>query len=146
MINFIAEKTKFNIKNKRLLKIWISNTIAKKNRKIAEVTIVFCDDNYLLSLNKQYLNHDTYTDIITFDYYKGDKEKPVCGDVFISIERVKENASKYSKTFENELHRVIIHGILHLLGYTDKSIASKKEMTKQENACLRILEKNFKPL
>lgn len=141
MINLQTENVKFTLKNKTLLKQWIKEVIEKKKRKAGEITFVFCNDNYLLNINKQYLNHDTFTDIITFDYSKEDSKQPISGDIFISIERVKENALKYSKTFENELHRVIIHGVLHLLGYTDKTKIAKEEMTKQENLCLKILEK-----
>lgn len=141
MINLQTENVKFTLKNKTLLKQWIKEVIEKKKRKTGEITFVFCNDNYLLNINKQYLNHDTFTDIITFDYSKEDSKQPISGDIFISIERVKENALKYSKTFENELHRVIIHGVLHLLGYTDKTKIAKEEMTKQENLCLKILEK-----
>jgi len=141
MINFQSESIKFKLKNKTLLKKWIGLIIEKKKRKTGDITFVFCADEYLLTINKQYLNHDTYTDIITFDYSKGNVKQPVNGDIFISIERVSENASIYSKSFENELHRVIIHGILHLLGYTDKTKMAKKEMTEQENIALKILEK-----
>ncbi|MDO9186149.1 MAG: rRNA maturation RNase YbeY [Bacteroidia bacterium] len=141
MINLQTESIKFTLKNKTLLKQWIKEVIEKKKRKAGEITFVFCNDDYLLNINKQYLNHDTFTDIITFDYSKEDSKQPISGDIFISIERVEENALKYSKTFENELHRVIIHGVLHLLGYTDKTKIAKEEMTKQENLCLKVLEK-----
>lgn len=141
MINLQTENIKFTLKNKTLLKQWIKEVVVKKKRKAGEITFVFCNDDYLLNINKQYLNHDTFTDIITFDYSKKDSKQPISGDIFISIERVKENALKYSKTFENELHRVIIHGVLHLLGYTDKTKMAKEEMTNQENLCLKIFEK-----
>ncbi len=141
MINLQTENVKFTLKNKTLLKQWIKEVIVKKKRKAGEITFVFCNDDYLLNINKQYLNHDTFTDIITFDYSKEDNKQPISGDIFISIERVKENALKYSKTLENELHRVIIHGVLHLLGYTDKTKIAKEEMTKQENLCLKVFEK-----
>jgi len=141
MINLQTENIKFTLKNKTLLKQWIKEVIEKKKRKSGEITFVFCNDDYLLNINKQYLNHDTFTDIITFDYSKEDTKQPISGDIFISIERVKENALKYSKTFENELHRVVIHGVLHLLGYTDKTKIAKEEMTRQENLCLKIFEK-----
>lgn len=140
MINFQTESIQFTLKNKTILKEWIRSIIAKKGRKAGEITFIFCSDNYLLNINKQYLHHDTLTDIITFDYSKGDNKQPISGDIFISIERVKENASKYSKTFENELHRVIIHGVLHLLGHTDKTKTAKEKMTRQENTSLKILK------
>lgn len=149
MINFQNEDIKFRLKNKTILKQWIGAVISGKKRKTGAITFIFCSDDYLIKLNKQYLNHNTFTDIITFDYSAEDTKKfplskgdrGISGDIFISIERVKENSAKYSRSFENELHRVIIHGILHLLGYTDKSNIAKKEMTKQEDICLKILEK-----
>ena len=115
MTEFKNENLKFTLRNKTILKKWISATINKEKRKVGDITFIFCSDEYLLHINKQYLQHDTYTDIITFDYSEGDSAQPVSGDIFISIERVKENAEKFSTTFENELHRVIIHGVLHLL-------------------------------
>jgi rRNA maturation RNase YbeY len=141
MISFNAEEIKFTLRNKTLLKRWITSTIKKKKHKIGEIYFVFCSDAYLLNMNKQYLNHDTYTDIITFDYSKESTTQAISGDIFISIDRVKENAIQFSKSFEDELHRVVIHGVLHLLGYTDKTKKGKIEMTKQEDACLKVLNK-----
>ena len=138
MIQFNTGEIKFNLKNKTNLKNWITSVIIKKKRKAGDINFVFCSDEQLLIINKQYLQHNTYTDIITFDYSKEDKALPVSGDIYISIDRVRENATKYSKTFENELHRVIIHGVLHLLGFGDKSKEAKAEMTKQEDAALRL--------
>lgn len=142
MITFSNEGIKFNLKNKTLLKKWIASTIEKKKRKTGEISFVLCSDEYLLTINKQYLNHDTYTDIITFDYSKDSLQLPVSGDIFISVDRVEENAKKFSKTFEDELHRVMIHGTLHLLGYKDKTKTHKEEMTKAEDACLMRLAGN----
>lgn len=139
MIGFHSQDIPFTIKNKTLLKRWISSTIEKKKRTVGQLNFVFCSDAFLLSMNKQYLQHDTYTDIITFDYSSEDKALPVSGDIYISIDRVKENAVKFTKTFENELHRVIIHGTLHLLGYKDKTKAAKEEMRRQEDGCLKEL-------
>jgi probable rRNA maturation factor len=145
MISFYTEDIEFTLKNKSILKQWITLTVQKKKRKIGEISFIFCSDDYLLKMNKAYLKHDTYTDIITFDYsdqfplVKG--VRGVSGDIFISVERVKENATKFSKSLEEELHRVIIHGILHLLGYTDKTKVAKEEMTKQEDLCLKTLKK-----
>ncbi|MCW3103513.1 MAG: rRNA maturation factor [Bacteroidetes bacterium] len=140
MITFHTEDIKFSLKNKAILKKWISSVIEKKKRKIGDLNFIFCSDEHLLGINKQYLDHDTYTDIITFDYSKEDVKLPVSGDIFISIDRVKENAGKFSKSFENELHRIIIHGTLHLLGYKDKTKAAKEEMTMEEDKCLRLLK------
>ncbi len=140
MIILQTEEVKFKLRNKKVLKQWIKSIIEKNKRKTGEITFIFCSDAYLLNINKQYLNHDTYTDIITFDYSNEDAKQAVSGDIFISIDRIRENAAKYSKSFENELQRVIIHGILHLLGFTDKTKKAKEEMTKQEDICLKVLE------
>lgn len=134
MIHFHTEDTVFALKNKMHVKKWITETIEHKKQKAGTINFIFCSDAYLLSINQQYLQHDTYTDIITFDYTKNNV---VSGDIFISIERVKENATTFSKTLENELHRVIIHGVLHLLGHKDKSKKDKEEMTKQEDTYLK---------
>lgn len=137
MIYFHSEDIPFTLKNKTQLKQWITKTIESKKQKAGEINFIFCSDAYLLSLNQQYLKHQTLTDIITFDYSKNLKNKPISGDIFISLERVKENAATFSKTMENELHRVMIHGILHLLGYTDKTTENKQEMTRQEDMYLK---------
>ena len=153
MISFNNEDIQFNLKNKTNLKNWIVSTIEKKKKKTGDISFVFCSDAFLLEMNKEYLNHDTYTDIITFDYSGESSETSksplpplqrgnISGDIFISIDRVKENADKFSKSFEDELHRVIIHGVLHLLGYKDKSKIAKTEMRKQENRCLKALAKS----
>ncbi|HEY0029361.1 MAG TPA: rRNA maturation RNase YbeY [Bacteroidia bacterium] len=141
MINFHNEDVVFKLKQKAILKKWISLVIEKKKRKTGDISFVFCSDSFLLDLNKQYLDHDTYTDIITFDYSKEDPKLPISGEIFVSIDRIRENAKKFSKTTEEELHRVIIHGVLHLLGYGDKSKIAKAEMTKQEDLCLIQLQK-----
>lgn len=148
MITFHNEEIKFTLKNKTRLKTWITFVITKRKRKPGDISFIFCSDEFLLSMNRQYLDHDTYTDIITFDYSKEPssgsgqaKQLPISGEIYISIDRVRENAEKFSKTFEDELHRVIIHGVLHLLGYGDKSKAAKEEMRKQEDLCLKALGK-----
>ncbi len=114
-------------------KQWIKNTISKEGRKPGDITFIFCDDDYLLDINKQYLDHDYYTDIITFDYVEGDQ---IAGDIFISIDRVKENAATFGVSFSNELNRILIHGVLHLLGYKDKDAEEKKLMTSKEDEYL----------
>lgn len=139
MISFHNEEIKFNLKDKTVLKKWITSTIERKKQRAGEINFIFCSDEHLLGINKQYLNHDTYTDIVTFDYSKDGKKESVSGDIFISIDRVKENAKKFSKSFEEELHRVIIHGVLHLLGYKDKTKSAKEEMRKAEDTCLKKL-------
>ncbi len=143
MIHFHTQDIKFTLKNKTVLKHWITSIIEKKKRKSGEISFIFCSDEYLLNINKQYLNHDTYTDIITFDYSQENVKLNISGDIYVSIERVKENASKFSKSFEEELHRILIHGTLHLLGYKDKTKIAKTEMTKQEDLCLAILKKIY---
>ncbi|MEI6488495.1 MAG: rRNA maturation RNase YbeY [Bacteroidota bacterium] len=141
MIHFHTEDIKFAFKNKTEIKQWITSVAKGKKRKVGDLGFVFCSDDFLLRLNKEYLNHDTLTDIITFDYSKDDNQLPISGDIYISIDRVRENAIKFNKSFENELHRVIIHGTLHLLGYADKTKAAKLEMTEQEDRALNLLSK-----
>jgi rRNA maturation RNase YbeY len=133
-IQFFEEDISYKLKNKTLVRNWIKDTITAEGFKLKELTYVFCSDAYLLPMNQQYLDHNTYTDIITFD--NSSAENDIVGDIFISIERVRENAAKFGITETNELHRVIIHGALHLLGYTDKSVVTKKKMTQKEDEYL----------
>ncbi|MFI5138226.1 MAG: rRNA maturation RNase YbeY [Sphingobacteriales bacterium] len=130
-INFFEEDITYKLKHKTALRQWITETIHAEGFKLKELTYIFCSDSYLLQINRQYLNHDTYTDIITFD--NSETEKTILGDIFISIERIRENALKFNITETDELHRVIIHGALHLLGYKDKTSATKQEMTQKED-------------
>ncbi len=109
---------------------WISQTIINEGKTVGEINIIFCNDEYLLKINQEHLTHDYYTDIITFDYSENNL---ISGDLFISKDRVEENAEEYKVSFENELNRVIIHGILHLIGYNDKSESEIKEMRTKEN-------------
>ncbi|MCG8332656.1 MAG: rRNA maturation RNase YbeY [Chitinophagales bacterium] len=114
---------------------WIQYIIKKEKKELLQLTYIFCSDSYLHQINVEYLNHDTLTDIITFPY----TEPPLIeGDIFISIDRVKENAVKYGVSFEDELHRVIIHGVLHLCGYPDKTEEEAKVMRKKEEEALEI--------
>jgi probable rRNA maturation factor len=130
-IQFFEEDIPYKLKNKTAIRKWITEAIVNESFKLAELTYVFCSDEYLLQINQQYLNHDTYTDIITFD--NSEEHNTIAGDIFISIERIKENAAKFAVTETQELHRVIIHGALHLLGYKDKTVADKKKMTLKED-------------
>ena len=130
-INFFEEGITYELKHKTALRQWITQTIKAEGFKLKELTYIFCSDSYLLQINQQYLNHDTYTDIITFD--NSDIEKMIVGDIFISIERIRENATKFNITETDELHRVIIHGALHLLGYKDKTPVTKQKMTQKED-------------
>jgi len=132
MISFNYE-TDFTLDNPEVISNWISKTILEENCKEGEINYVFCSDDYLHKLNVDFLNHDTLTDIISFDYSVG---KELHGDIYISVDRVKENASDYEVSFEDELARVIIHGILHYCGYKDKSEADEKTMRSKEDLYL----------
>lgn len=133
-ISFFEEDIQFKPKQKAALRQWIKDTVEAEGFRLKELNYIFCSDAYLLQINQQYLNHDTYTDIITFD--NSETEKTIVGDIFISAERIKENALKFKVTEDTELHRVMIHGALHLLGYKDKSAASKNLMTQMEDKYL----------
>ena len=135
MITFSSESTNFDLKGKLKTKKWISEVIKSQGKKVGDISYLFCDDAYLIEVNRTYLNHDTYTDIITFDYVEGEL---ISGDIMISVERVAENAKLYGATFEQELHRVIIHGVLHLLGQKDKSKADAVGMRNKENKALDL--------
>jgi probable rRNA maturation factor len=128
---FFEEDIKFNPPNKSALRDWIKNTIVAEGYKLKELNYIFCSDNYLIEINRQYLNHDTYTDTITFD--NSETEGTIIGDIFISIERIRDNAVKFSANETEELHRVMIHSALHLLGYQDKARADKELMTQKED-------------
>jgi len=130
-ISFFEEDITYTLKNKTAVRQWVTETIQAEGYKLKELTYIFCSDNYLLQINQQYLNHDTYTDIVTFD--NSEIANTIVGDIFISIDRIRENALKYNHSETEELHRVIIHGALHLVGYTDKSAPDKKKMTLKED-------------
>ncbi|WP_370477403.1 rRNA maturation RNase YbeY [Tamlana flava] len=138
MINFNYE-TKFRLRDEDQISTWILNTISSENHKLEEINYVFCDDEYLHKLNVEFLNHDTLTDIISFDYSIG---KIIQGDIFISIERVEDNAKDFNVSFDDELHRVIVHGVLHYCGYKDKSEADAKLMREKETFYLNQLVSN----
>jgi probable rRNA maturation factor len=135
-ITFFEEDTTYKLKNKKAVRHWITETIKAEGFKLKELNYIFCSDNYLLQINQQYLNHDTYTDIITFD--NSETNKLISGDIFISIDRIRENALKFNISEPDELHRVIIHGALHLLGYKDKTAVTKKKMTLKEDFYLNM--------
>lgn len=146
MISYHTEDISFSLKGKRKISNWIKSVIVDNNFTLFEtpcipgdLNFIFCSDNYLLNINRQYLKHDYYTDIITFDY---SQNGVISGDLFISIDTVKENSSLYNVTFEEELNRVIIHGILHLLGYKDKSKIDKSIMKDAEDRSLEKLKIN----
>ena len=130
MITFQSEDLVFNLKEKRKHKHWLLRVAKEEGKSITELAYVFCSDTYLLDINQTYLNHDTLTDIVTFD--QSEKPNTVEGDIFISLDRVRENAEKFS-TQDSELKRVMVHGLLHLLGYKDKAKSDKETMTLKEN-------------
>ena len=136
-INFYTEDVTYTLKNKTGIRKWINDTIVAEGYQLDELSFIFCSDEYLLAMNQQYLDHDTYTDVITFD--NSEELKTITGDIFISIERIQENAKTFKGTIADELHRVMIHGTLHLLGYPDKTKAAKAIMTKKEDLYLSIL-------
>jgi probable rRNA maturation factor len=132
----VEEKLDFSIPKREEVKKWLIKITKTENRKCGKLSYFFCTDKYLHTLNKQFLGHDTYTDIITFDYSNGDE---ISGEIFISIDRVKENSKKYEQAFNNELMRIMIHGVLHLCGYGDKAPEQKKKMRQKENKALDLL-------
>ncbi|SRR5574344_1270377 len=129
MILFYSEIS-FNLTQKLLYKKWLTFLIHNERRKLGSINYIFCDDAYLLELNQKYLQHDTLTDIITFDYTE---EKTISGDIYISIERVRENSSIFGVTFQEELLRVLSHGVMHLCGYKDKTETDAAMMRTKEN-------------
>ena len=134
MISFNYE-LEFNIDNEEDYSVWISEVISSENRLEGEINYIFCDDAYLIQLNQQYLDHDTLTDIISFDYSEGNN---LHGDIFISVERVKENAKDFNVSFEEELRRVIIHGLLHYCGYKDKNEEDEVLMRQKEEEKMKM--------
>ena len=135
-INFCNEDVEINLPEEKLIE-WINNTIKEEQHKTGEINYIFCSDKYLLEVNKKYLNHDYYTDVITFDYTQN---KMVSGDIYISVDTVNENAKEYSKSSLHELFRVMIHGVLHLLGYKDATDEEKKEMRSKEDFHLNKID------
>ena len=134
-IRFSAQSVNFDLREASKVKKWLTKLVIRRGKSVGNINYLFCDDEYLLEVNRQYLNHDTYTDIITFDYVAGGL---ISGDILISIERVKDNAGKFGVTFECELHRVIVHGVLHLLGQGDKTEEEAREMRRQEEETLML--------
>ena len=133
----VEEGFDFPLDKKTAVKSWIKKTLKKEGKTAGTISYLFCSDDYLLNINRQFLQHDFYTDIITFDYSGKDK---IEGEIFISIDRVKENAKAFKQPFERELMRTIIHGVLHLCGYADKKPADKKRMTAKEDEALQLLD------
>jgi rRNA maturation RNase YbeY len=135
-IRYFSEQIRFSLPHPRKTRHWIKRVVGLEKATPGEINYVFCPDQYLLKINKQYLNHMSYTDIITFD--NSVVPGVISADIYISIDRVRENAEKYQISFDEELHRVMVHGILHLLGYSDKTKRKKDRMTKKEDAYLSL--------
>ena len=137
MISYYFEDTDFVFKGKTLNNRWLKLVAESEIRRIGQISIIFCSDNYILDVNQKYLQHDYFTDIITFDYCEGDK---ISGDLFISVDTVRDNAVEYGTEFVDELNRVMVHGILHLIGYDDHEEEDIKEMRAKENYYLSLRE------
>lgn len=138
MVSYFFEDTNFKFNRRRLTSQWLKFTAESEIKRIGQVNIIFCSDNYILDINQKYLQHDYFTDIITFDYCEG---KTLSGDLFISVDTVRENAIFYGTEFDDELNRVIVHGLLHLIGYDDHSEEDQKTMRSKENYYLEQREK-----
>ena len=138
-IHFFAEGIDFKLPHPRKTSQWIKEVIRREGASPGDINYIFCSDAYLLAINKAYLKHSTFTDIITFDLGDEASAAVISGEIYISVERVRENAIKFARPWYEELHRVIIHGVLHLLKYSDKGRASKALMRKKEEACLSLL-------
>ena len=136
MIRFFNKDIKFNLEKKLVLKKWIKTVVEQYGCKVGDINVILCNDPYILEINQQFLSHDYYTDIITFDY---SEENVINGELYISIDTVKENAIEYGQDFPDELHRVIIHGALHLCGLDDHNEEDIKEMREAENSALELL-------
>ena len=134
MIDFNYE-TDFTLDNEEAIANWLSISVISENKKLGEINYIFCDDEYLTKINIEFLNHDTLTDIVSFDYSVGNE---INGDIFISIERVKENASVFNVSFNEELKRVMVHGLLHYCGYKDKTEADELLMRNKEDEKMKL--------
>lgn len=139
-ISFHSEGVNTKTPSKRLLKAWIKEFVSNHGKKVGELTFILCSDEKILEVNQNFLQHDYYTDIITFDYCEGEI---VSGDIFISVERVAENATSHNVEYNAELLRVLAHGVLHLIGFQDKSPKNKKEMTENEDLCISLFLTKF---
>lgn len=138
MIELFFEDTEILDLDPEFFVSWLSKVVVIESKKIGDINLIFCSDDYLLEVNRKYLDHDYYTDIITFDYCVDDE---INGDLFISIDRVLENAKKHTTAFSNELNRVVVHGVLHLIGYGDKSPDEKSLMTSKEDFYLEYVSR-----
>ncbi len=139
-IRFAVQNIDFELPEPQKVRQWVAEVVQRRGKHVGNLSYLFCDDEHILEVNRQFLDHDTYTDIITFDYVAADL---ISGDILISIDRVGENARTYGVPFEQELHRVVIHGVLHLLGQGDKSPDEAAEMRRQEAEALALWEQMF---
>ncbi|MBO5596684.1 MAG: rRNA maturation RNase YbeY [Bacteroidales bacterium] len=130
MVSYFTQDCSFSFKDKRLTSRWLKFVAESEAKRLGDISIIFCSDNYILDVNIKYLKHDYYTDIITFDYCEGNR---LSGDLFISVDSVRENAAFYGTEFMDELNRVIVHGVLHLIGYDDHSEEDIAVMRSKEN-------------
>ena len=135
MVRYYCEDIKFLFKNKLANNRWLKMVAGSEIKTLGDISIIFCSDNYILDVNIRYLHHDYFTDVITFDYCEGDK---LSGDLFISIDSVRENAIEFGTEFDEELHRVIVHGLLHLIGYDDRTPEDQKVMREKEDYYLSL--------
>ena len=138
MVRYYCEDIKFIFKNKLANNRWLKMVAGSEIKTLGDISIIFCSDNYILDVNIRYLHHDYFTDVITFDYCEGDK---LSGDLFISIDSVRENAVEFGTEFDEELHRVIVHGLLHLIGYDDHTPEDQKQMRAKEDYYLSLRDK-----
>lgn len=136
MVSFFSEDIDFKVVNPLKTKKWIKNTSFSEGYEVSQLNYIFCSDEYLLEINKQYLDHDYFTDIITFD--NSEEDKQLEGDIYISVDRVRDNAETFHTDFDSEMRRVLIHGLLHLVGYEDSSEALKTAMRAKEDEYLRL--------
>ena len=137
-IIFHTEDIEFALENENFIKLWLSKIIGLESKITGEINYIFCSDTYLHKINLEHLNHDTYTDIITFDYVENGI---ISGDIFISIDRVKENALTFEVDFNQELNRVMAHGVLHLIGFKDKNSQDQTKMSLEEDKALELISK-----
>ena len=139
-VKFFTEGVSSPKIKRRIISAWIKEVVSLENKILGNINYVFCSDTYLLEVNRKYLNHDYFTDIITFDYVDN---KSISGDIFISIDRVAENSNKYNVSVSDELKRVLVHGVLHLLGFKDKTARQKNEMAKKEDEYLSLFKEKY---
>ena len=137
VINFFSEKIRFKLTNPKKTISWIKSIVKEEGATLNSLNYIFCSDEFLREINIRYLNHKTYTDVITFNYSHSEDE--IDGEIYISIERVRENAESFENDFKNELHRVVLHGVLHLIGFNDKTKREKSVMREKEDSYLSLL-------